>query len=69
VALQEKLRTILKKKIVSQLERKRILQIIIHDQGVWGELARSYDAGLQAALEIVENEQLMLMAKTKGGHT
>jgi len=69
VALQDKLRTILKKKIVSQLERKRILEIIINDQGVWSELARSYDAGLQAALEIVENEQLMLMAKTKGGHT
>jgi precorrin-2 dehydrogenase/sirohydrochlorin ferrochelatase len=69
VALQDKLRTILKKKIVSQLERKRILEIIINDSGVWTELARSYDAGLQAALEIVENEQLMLQTKTKGGHT
>jgi precorrin-2 dehydrogenase/sirohydrochlorin ferrochelatase len=69
VTLQDKLRTILKKKIVSQLERKRILEIIINDQGVWTELTRSYDAGLQAALEIVKNEQLMLQAKTKGDHT
>jgi precorrin-2 dehydrogenase/sirohydrochlorin ferrochelatase len=69
VTLQDKLRTILKKKIVSQLERKRILEIIINDQGVWAELAHCYDAGLQAALEIVKNEQLMLQAKTKGDHT
>ncbi|MGZ7137904.1 MAG: precorrin-2 dehydrogenase/sirohydrochlorin ferrochelatase family protein [Halobacteriota archaeon] len=69
VTLQDKLRTILKKKIVSQLERKRILEIIINDQGVWIELARSYDAGLQAALEIVENEELMLQAKIRGGRT
>jgi precorrin-2 dehydrogenase len=65
VTLQDKLRTILKKEIVSQLERKRILEIIINDQGVWTELARSYDEGLRAALEIVEKEQLMLQAKTK----
>jgi precorrin-2 dehydrogenase / sirohydrochlorin ferrochelatase len=69
VTLQDKLRAILKKQIGSQLERKRILEIIINDQGVWAELARSYDAGLQAALEIVENERLMQHATTQGVHT
>jgi precorrin-2 dehydrogenase len=65
VTLQDKLRTILKKKIGNQLERKRILEIIINDQGVWAELARNYDAGLQAALEIVEKEQLTQYATTQ----
>jgi precorrin-2 dehydrogenase/sirohydrochlorin ferrochelatase len=64
VTLQDKLRTILKKRIGSQLERKRILEIIINDQGVWAELARSDDAALQAALKIVESERLMQQATT-----
>jgi precorrin-2 dehydrogenase len=69
VALQDELRTFLKKKIDGQLERKRILEIIINDQDVWAKLARSYDSGLQAALEIVENERLMNQATTKGVHS
>jgi precorrin-2 dehydrogenase len=69
VTLQEKLRAILKKQIGSQLERKRILEIIINDRGVWAELAYNYDAGLQAALEIVERERLMQHAATQGVHT
>lgn len=69
VALQDELRTLLKKKIDSQLERRRILEIIINDQDVWAKLARSYDSGLQAALEIVENERLMNHAMTKGVHS
>ena len=69
VTLQDKLRTILKKQIGSQLERRRILEIIINDQGVWAELARSDDAVLQAALKIVENERLMQQATTQGVHT
>jgi precorrin-2 dehydrogenase len=69
VTLQDKLRTILKKEIDSQLERKRILEIIINDKSVWAELARSFDAGLQAALEIVENERLMQQATIQGVHT
>jgi len=69
VTLQDKLRAILKKQISSQHERKRILEIIINDQGVWTELAHSYDAGLQAALKIVENERLMQQATTQGVHT
>ncbi|MGZ5233423.1 MAG: precorrin-2 dehydrogenase/sirohydrochlorin ferrochelatase family protein [Burkholderiales bacterium] len=64
VTLQDELRTILKKEIDSQLERRRILEIIINDQEVWAELARSYDAGLQAALEIVENERMKQQATT-----
>jgi precorrin-2 dehydrogenase/sirohydrochlorin ferrochelatase len=69
VALQDELRTFLKKKIDNQLERRRILEIIINDQDVWAKLARSYDSGLQAALEIVENERLMNQAMTKGVHS
>jgi len=69
VKLQDELRTVLKKRIGSQLERKRILEIIINDEGVWAELAHSYDAGLQAALEIVENERLTQQATTQGVHT
>ncbi len=69
VALQDEVRTILKKEIESQLERKRILEIVINDQGVWAELAHGYDAGLQAALKIVENERLMQQVMTKGVHT
>ena len=69
VELQDELRTILKKKIDSQLERKRILEIVINDQGVWAKLARSYDSGRQAALEIVENERLMQQAMTREVHT
>lgn len=64
VTLQDELRTILKKEIDSQLERRRILEIIINDQEVWAELARSYDAGLQAALEVVENERMKQQATT-----
>jgi precorrin-2 dehydrogenase / sirohydrochlorin ferrochelatase len=58
VTLQDELRTVLKKEIDSQLERRRILEAIINDHAVWAELSRSYDAGLQAALEIVENERM-----------
>jgi precorrin-2 dehydrogenase/sirohydrochlorin ferrochelatase len=58
VTLQDELRTILKKEIDSQLERRRILEAIINDQKVWAELARSYDAGLLVALEIIENERM-----------
>ncbi len=64
VTLQDKLRTVLKKEIDGQLERRRILKIIINDQKVWAELARSYDAGLQVALEIVENERMKQQTTT-----
>jgi len=64
VTLQDELRNILKKEIDSQLERKRILETIINDQEVWAELARSYDAGLQLALEIIENERVTQQAAT-----
>ena len=64
VTLQDELRTVLKKEIDSQLERKRILEIIINDQEVWAELARSYDAGLQVALKIVENGRIQQQATT-----
>jgi len=64
VTLQDKLRNILKKEIDSQLERKRILEAIINDQEVWAELARSYDAGLQLALKIIENERVAPQAAT-----
>jgi len=64
VTLQDEVRTILKKEIYSQLERKHILEVIINDQVVWAELARSYDAGLQVALEIVEKERMKLQAAT-----
>jgi len=58
VSLQEQLRSILKEEINSQLERRRILESIINDDGVWAALASSYDAGLHAALEIVEHERI-----------
>ena len=58
VTLQDELRNILKKEIDSQLERRRILEAIINDQEVWAKLARSYDAGLQLALKIIENERV-----------
>ena len=64
VTLQDELRNILKKEIDSQLERKRILEAIINDQEVWAELARSYDAGLQLALKIIENERVTPQAAT-----
>ena len=64
VTLQNELRSILKKEIDSQLERRRILESIINDRGVWMGLARSYDAGLHAALEIVEHERTKPRAKT-----
>jgi hypothetical protein len=64
VTLQNELRGILKKEIDSQLERKRILESIINDHGVWMALARSYDAGLHAALEIVEHERMKPRATT-----
>jgi len=64
VTLQDELRNILKKEIDSQLERKRILEAIINDQEVWAELARSYDAGLQLALKIIENERVAPQAAT-----
>jgi precorrin-2 dehydrogenase/sirohydrochlorin ferrochelatase len=62
VTLQDELRTILKKESYSQLERKHILEVIINDQVVWTELARSYDAGLQVALEIMEKERMKQQA-------
>ncbi|MEI7826320.1 MAG: bifunctional precorrin-2 dehydrogenase/sirohydrochlorin ferrochelatase [Euryarchaeota archaeon] len=62
VTLQDELRTILKKEIYSQLERKHILEVIINDQVVWAKLARSYDAGLQVALEIMEKERMKQQA-------
>ena len=58
VALQNELRSILKKEIDSQLERRHILESIINDHGVWVALASSYDAGLHEALEIVEHERI-----------
>jgi precorrin-2 dehydrogenase / sirohydrochlorin ferrochelatase len=64
VKLQDELRNILKKEIDSQLERRRILEAIINDQAVWAELARSYDAGLQLALKIIENERVTPQAAT-----
>jgi precorrin-2 dehydrogenase / sirohydrochlorin ferrochelatase len=64
VTLQDELRNILKKEIDSQLERRRILEAIINDQEVWVELARSYDAGLQLALKIIENERVTPQAAT-----
>jgi precorrin-2 dehydrogenase/sirohydrochlorin ferrochelatase len=69
VTLQDELRTILKKEIGSQLERAHILEIIINDQGVWAELARSYDAGLQAALKILEAKRTKRQATTQGVHS
>jgi len=57
VGLQNHLRTILKTEIDSQRERRRLLELIINDRGVWMELGESYEAGLRAALEIVRNEQ------------
>jgi len=54
VTLQHELRGILKREIASQAQRRRILESIINDNGVWTALAQSYDAGLHAALEIVE---------------
>jgi precorrin-2 dehydrogenase / sirohydrochlorin ferrochelatase len=64
VTLQDELRNILKKEIDSQLERRRILEAIINDRAVWAELARSYDAGLQLALKIIENERVTPQAAT-----
>jgi len=64
VTLQDELRNILKKEIDSQLERRRILEAIINDQEVWAKLARSYDAGLQLALKIIENERVTPQAAT-----
>jgi precorrin-2 dehydrogenase / sirohydrochlorin ferrochelatase len=64
VKLQDELRNILKKEIDSQLERRRILEAIINDRAVWAELARSYDAGLQLALKIIENERVTPQAAT-----
>lgn len=64
VTLQNELRSILKKEIDSQLERRRILESIINDHGVWMALARSYDAGLRTALEIVEHERMKPRATT-----
>jgi precorrin-2 dehydrogenase/sirohydrochlorin ferrochelatase len=64
VTLQSELRSILKKEIDSQLERRRILESIINDHDVWMALARGYDVGLLAALEIVEHEQIKLRATT-----
>jgi len=58
VTLQNELRNILKKEIDSQLERRRILESIINDHGVWAALSTSYDAGLHAALEVVEHERM-----------
>jgi len=57
VSLQNHLRTILKTEIESQRERRRLLELIINDRGVWTGLAESYEAGLRAALDIVRNEQ------------
>ena len=64
VTLQNRLRSILKKEIDSQPERRRILELIINDGNVWNALARNYDAGLHTALEIVEQERINPQATT-----
>jgi len=64
VTLQNRLRSILKKEIDSQPERRRILELIINDGNVWNALARNYDEGLHTALEIVEQERINPQATT-----
>jgi len=64
VTLQNRLRSILKKEIDSQPERRRILELIINDGNVWNALARNYDAGLHTALEIVGQERINPQATT-----
>ncbi len=56
VDLQNHVRSILKAKIADQQRRRQVLETIIASNEVWIRLSQSYEAGLDAALALVEYE-------------
>lgn len=57
VDLQNRVRSVLKEEIDDQRKRRQILESIIADNDVWAGLSQSYEAGLHAALNVVERER------------
>ncbi len=53
--LQDEMRFILKRMVNDQQERKQKLYRVLSDEAVWAGLSRSYEEGLKAALDIVNN--------------
>jgi precorrin-2 dehydrogenase/sirohydrochlorin ferrochelatase len=54
--LQEEMRFILKRMVNDQHERKQKLYRVLNDEEVWAGLSRSYEEGLRAALDIVNDK-------------
>jgi precorrin-2 dehydrogenase/sirohydrochlorin ferrochelatase len=54
--LQEEMRFILKRMVNDQHERKQKLYRVLSDEEVWAGLSRSYEEGLRAALDIVNDK-------------
>jgi siroheme synthase (precorrin-2 oxidase/ferrochelatase) len=54
--LQEEMRFILKRMVNDQHERKQKLYRVLSDEEVWVGLSRSYEEGLRAALDIVNDK-------------
>jgi precorrin-2 dehydrogenase/sirohydrochlorin ferrochelatase len=54
--LQEEMRFILKRVVSDQRQRKQKLYRVLNDQEVWAGLSRSYEEGLKAALDIVNDK-------------
>jgi len=54
--LQEEIRFMLKRMIKNQQERRQMLYRILSDEEVWLGLSNSYDDGLKAALDIVNDK-------------
>ncbi len=54
--LQEEMRFILKRMVNDQHERKQKLCRVLSDEEVWAGLSRSYEEGLRAALDIVNDK-------------
>ena len=54
--LQEEIRFMLKRIIKNQQDRRQMLYKILSDEEVWIGLSRSYDDGLKAALDIVNEK-------------
>jgi precorrin-2 dehydrogenase/sirohydrochlorin ferrochelatase len=57
VRLQSELRQILKKKVVSQEERERLLWEVLNDQAIWGALKTSYNDAKRLAIEKLVKEK------------
>lgn len=53
--LQEEIRFILKRMVSDQRERKQKLYRVLSDEEVWAGLSRSYEEGLRAALDSIND--------------